>query len=160
MIPWAVEEHLRNQYREYEHHVHAPAETAQELAAAEHVTGYDVAKAVALRIGGELALVVVAATDRVNLGLIEEATGCEAELIPEVELRHLFLPCAVGSEPPFSMFGVPILADDKLLQQPRILFPAGSHEDAVMLDTAEWLASEKVQPISNLGRRALHVVQG
>jgi Ala-tRNA(Pro) deacylase len=158
MMPWPVEEHLRNQYHKYEHHTHASAPTAQDLAAAAHVTGYVVAKLVVLTVGGELALAVVAATDRVNLALLEEATGSEVELVPEAAFAEVFRPCAAGAEPPFSMFGVPIFVDDKLVQQPRILVPAGTHEDAVMLDTGEWLATEKAQPIANLGRRALHVV--
>ena len=42
MIPAMIETHLRERHSVYEHHRHAVAMSAQELAAAEHVTGYRV----------------------------------------------------------------------------------------------------------------------
>jgi hypothetical protein len=32
--------------------------------------------------------------------------------------------------------------------------PGGTHEDAIVLDTYEWMNCEKVQAIANLGVRA------
>jgi len=153
MMPPIVENHLRGRYRHYEPHGHTAAFTAQELAAAEHLDGHKVAKPVLLWIGDNLAMAVVAATDRVNMSPLEEATGCAAELASEDEFAGAFQPCAVGAEPPFAMFGVPIFVDDKLMHEPRIVLPAGTHEDAVVVDTAEWAWCERVQPITNLGRR-------
>lgn len=151
MIPAMIETHLRAHHGGYEHHRHASAVTAQELAAAEHVSGYFVAKPVVVMLGGELALAVVSAADRVSLGVLEEATGSEAELVPEIEFAGRFEPCDAGAEPALAVFGVPILADEKLLQAARIVMPAGTHEDSIVLDTQEWIRCEKVQPIANLG---------
>jgi len=155
MIPAVVDAHLRRWYGAYEHHVHATVATAQELAAAEHVSGYRVAKVVVLELNGELAIAVVAATDRVNMRPLEEATGARAELVPEVEFWQRFWPCDPGSEPPLAMFGVPIYVDHKLIREHTIVIPAGTHEDAAVIDTSEWIWCEKVQPITNLGLRAL-----
>lgn len=154
MIPAIIERHLRERYGSFEHHVHRSAATAQELAAAEHLSGYRVAKVVVLDIGGELAMAVVAAPDRVNVAPLEEATGCAAELVAEPEFSPRFAPCETGAEPPLTIFGVPIFVDDKLLRERKIAMPAGTHEDAVVIDTSEWLWHEHVQPITNLGRRA------
>jgi Ala-tRNA(Pro) deacylase len=154
MMPAIVEAHLREWYRHYDRHVHATAFTAQDLATAEHVSGRNVAKRVLVWLGDHLAMAVVAATDRVNLGHLAEVTGEHAELASEAEFASSFQPCAAGAEPPFAMFGVPIFADDKLLHEPRVLFPAGTHEDAVAVETVEWEWCERVQPITNLGRRA------
>lgn len=154
MIPAMIEAHLRSHHGGYEHHVHASAATAQELAAAEHVSGYRVAKPVVVRLGGELAIAVVSAAERVNLGVLEEATGAQAELVPEAEFAARFEPCDVGAEPALSVFGLPILADEKLLSVPRLLMPGGTHEDAIVIDTGEWIRCERVQPIANLGTRA------
>lgn len=154
MIPAIVESHLRARYRSFEHHIHRSAETAQELAAAEHSSGHRVAKVVVLDIGGELAMAVVAATDRVNMVPLEEASGSAAELVPEAVFSPRFAPCETGAEPPLTIFGVPIFVDDKLLREREIAMPAGTHEDAIVLDTREWLWNEHVQPITNLGRRA------
>ncbi len=153
MIPATIEAHLRSHHEGYEHHRHARAMTAQELAAAEHVSGYRVAKPVVVKLGGQLALAVVAATERVSLGILEEATGTAAELVPEAEFAARFGPCEAGAEPAFSVFGVQIFADEKLLHERKLMMPAGTHEDAVVLDTHEWMRCERVQPVANLGTR-------
>jgi len=153
MIPAIVEAHLRAHHIGYEHHRHASAATAQELAAAEHVSGYLVAKPVVVKLGGELALAVVSAAERVSVGVLEEATGTEAELVPETEFAGRFEPCDAGAEPALSVFGVPIFADEKFLHASRIVMPAGTHEDSIVLDVHEWIRCEKVQPIANLGAR-------
>jgi Ala-tRNA(Pro) deacylase len=153
MIPAMIEAHLRERHSVYEHHRHAVAMSAQELAAAEHVTGYRVAKAVVVKLDGKLALAVVAATDRVALGTLEEATASTAELVPEAEFAGSFRPCEPGSEPPLALFGLPIFVDEKLLHEKRLLMPAGTHEDAIALDTHEWIRCEEVQPVANLGIR-------
>jgi Ala-tRNA(Pro) deacylase len=154
MIPAMIATHLREHHRVYEHHHHALAVTAQELAAAEHVSGYRVAKPVVVRLDGKLAIAVVAATDRVALGTLEEATASTAELVTEGDFSDVFRPCEPGAEPPLAMFGLPIFVDEKLLHEKRLLMPAGTHEDAMALDTHEWIRCEEVQPIANLGIRS------
>jgi Ala-tRNA(Pro) deacylase len=153
MIPAMIETHLREHHRVYEHHRHTVAMTAQELAASEHVSGYRVAKPVVVKLDGKLAIAVVAATDQVALGTLEEATAAGAELVPESDFIDRFRPCEVGSEPPLALFGLPIFVDEKLLHEKRLLMPAGTHEDAIALDTHEWIRCEEVQPIANLGIR-------
>jgi Ala-tRNA(Pro) deacylase len=151
MIPRLIEAHLRQQHQGFEHHVHAEVMTAQELAAIEHVPGRRVAKPVVIRMAGGLALAVVAASERLNLAALEEATGQAAELVEEGEFANSFAPCERGSEPPLALFGVPIFMDSKLEQVPRLLMPAGTHRDAVVLDTHRWMACERAQPVLNLG---------
>jgi Ala-tRNA(Pro) deacylase len=153
MIPIIVEAHLRARHPWYEHHVHARALTAQELAASDHVSGKHVAKPVIVKLGDRMVMAVVAATDRVNLAVLEEATGVSAELVPETEFARRFQPCEPGSEPPLSVFGMPIFVDEKLEREPTLVMSAGTHEDAVELDTREWLRCEQAQPIQNLGLR-------
>jgi Ala-tRNA(Pro) deacylase len=154
MIPAMIESHLRERHKVYEHHRHALAMSAQELAASEHVSGFRVAKPVVVRLDGRLAIAVVAATDRVALGTLEEATASTAELVPEAEFLDRFKPCELGAEPPLALFGLPIFVDEKLLHEKKLLMPAGTHEDAIALDTHEWIQCEEVQPIANLGIRA------
>jgi len=154
MIPAMIETHLKQNFQAYEHHHHAIAMTAQELAAAEHVSGYRVAKPVVVKLDGKLALAVVAATDRVALGMLEEATAAKvAELVPEEEFAPTFRPCEAGAEPPLALFGLPIFVDEKLLHAKKLVMPGGTHEDAIALDTHEWIRNEEVQPIANLGVR-------
>jgi Ala-tRNA(Pro) deacylase len=151
MIPALIEAHLRSNHGGYQHHRHPSATTAQDLAAAEHVSGYRVAKAVVVRLDGKLALAVVSAAERVSLGTLEEATGAVAELVPEAEFATIFSPCDSGAEPPLSLFGLPIFADEKFLHAGKLVMPAGTHEDSVVLDTHEWMRCENVQAVANLG---------
>ncbi len=151
MIPTMIEAHLRQKHQGFEHHVHPEAMSAQALAATEHVSGRRVAKPVVIRMAGDLALAVVAASERLNLAALEEATGLEVELVSEAEFAPRFEPCERGSEPPFALFGVPIFMDSKLEDEPVLLMPAGSHQDAVLLDTHEWMSCERAQPVANLG---------
>lgn len=153
MIPASIEAHLKQSHGGFEHRTHATAMTAQELAAHEHVTGYRVAKPVVLKLDGKLAMAVVAATDRVSLAALEEATGSTAELAREGEFASRFQPCEAGAEPPFALFGMQIFADERFLHEKRLLMPAGTHEDAVLVDAHEWMRCERVQPIANLGLR-------
>jgi Ala-tRNA(Pro) deacylase len=153
MIPTMVEAHLRQKHLGFEHHVHTEAITAQELAAAEHVSGRRVAKSVVVKLDGQLAIAVVGATEKVNLAAIEEATGMSAELVPEPEFAARFSPCEVGAEPPFAIFGFPIFMDEKLERERTLVMPAGTHEDSILLDTHQWMSCENVQPVANLGIR-------
>jgi len=154
MIPALIEAHLRERHPVYQHHVHAAAETARGLAAAEHAIGERVAKSVVLKSNGKLAIAVVAATERLDVDVLERASASHVELVPEREFSERFRPCDVGAEPPLAMFGVPIFVDDKLMRQPTVVMPGGTHEDAIVLDTSEWARCEGVRAIANLGRRA------
>ncbi len=151
MIPAMIEAHLRLKHQGFEHHVHPAVMTAQELAATEHVAGRRVAKPVVVRMAGNLAMAVVAASERLNLAALEEATGQSAELVAEKDFGPRFEPCERGSEPPFALFGLPIFMDSKLERERTLLMPAGSHEDAILLDTHQWMVCEKAQPVVNLG---------
>lgn len=153
MIPAMIESYLRQQHHGFAHHVHPIAMTAQELAAADHVTGKRVAKPVIVRLGGRMAIAVVAATDRVSLSALEEATGVRAELVPEQEFAPRFAPCELGAEPPLALFGLPIFVDERLERVPTLVMPAGTHRDAVELDTNAWMRAEQAQPVANLGVR-------
>ena len=151
MIPATVEAYLRRQHSGFAHHVHPVAMTAQERAAADHVTGRRMAKPVIVRLGGKLVIAVVRATDRVNLAALEEATGDRAELVGEREFAERFSPCELGAEPPLALFGLPIFVDERIERVPTLVMAAGTHQDAVELDTNAWMRAERAQPVGNLG---------
>lgn len=154
MIPAMIESHLRERHGGFVHHHHPAAKSAQKLAATEHVTGYCVAKPVLVKLGDDLAIAVVSAVDNVRLGVLEEATGTPVELAVEREIAERFPWCDPGAEPPLAVLGVPIFVDADLLREPQLVMPAGTYEDAVVLDTAEWSRCEGVQPIPDLGSPA------
>ena len=151
MIPRAIENHLHDHHGGSEPRFHFRAVTAQRLAAAEHVSGRRVAKPVVVRLDGKLALCVISAAERLDLSALEQATGAPARLAAEDEFADLFQPCEAGAEPPLGLFGLPIYVDAELSRQPKLLMRAGTHEDAVELDTAEWMRCEGARAVERLG---------
>ncbi len=113
---------------------HSPAFTSQEIAAAAHVSGRQLAKTVVIKVKGEFALVVVPANDQVNFSKLKEATGTLAELASESEFKDKFAGCEVGAMPPFgNLYHMPVYVSAELGKQDNILFNAGSHSELMQV---------------------------
>jgi Ala-tRNA(Pro) deacylase len=151
MIPEPIDRYLKDHHLAYEHTMHARAIPAQRFAAAEHVSGYKVAKTVVVSLDGRLALAVVDATHKVNLNALRRATGAvQVELVPEDLFADRFAPCEPGAEPPLGVFGLPIYVDATVANQPWIVMRGGTHEDALRIDTRTWLESERARAVQGL----------
>lgn len=120
----------------YELHEHPVAYTAQEVAAAEHVSGYELAKVVVVRAGARLVLTVVPAPHRVDLDKVAELLGVEeAELAREEEFASLFPDCEAGAMPPLgNLYGVDVWVDRALSERPRITFTGCDHRHTFRID--------------------------
>jgi Ala-tRNA(Pro) deacylase len=152
MIPTMIDVYLHEHGLRFEHFVHGRVIAAQRLAAAEHVPGDRVAKVVVVSVDGRLALAVVAASEKVDVAALQEALGArEVHLPPEARFAERFWPCEAGAEPPLSVFGIPIYVDARLARQPWVLMRAGTHEDAIQVDTDDWLLSEQARIVDGLG---------
>lgn len=152
MIPSMIDSYLREHNLRFEHFIHGRTIPAQRLAAAEHVSGSRVAKVVVLSVEGRLALAVIPAPARFNAPALAEVLGArKVEIVPESSFVDRFWPCEAGAEPPLSLFGVPIFVDAELARQPRVLMRGGTHEDAIVLDTDDWLLSEHARVVAGLG---------
>jgi len=152
MIPSTIEAYLQQHGIRYQHFVHGRAVTAQRLAAVEHIPGARVAKVVVVSVDGRLALAIVSALDLVDVQILRRALQArEVELVPEPVFAHRFQPCEAGAEPPLSFFGLPMYVDAELARQPRLLMRGGTHEDAIQVDTDDWLLSERARIVERLG---------
>ncbi len=124
-----------------DHHVkyvtvsHSPAYTAQEIAAAAHVKGKEMVKTVMVKIDGEMAMIVLPASLRVDLYLLMDAFDAErVELATEEEFKDLFPQCELGAMPPFgNLYGMDVFAAEELAEDTEIAFNAGSHTELVKL---------------------------
>lgn len=155
MIPPMIDSYLREHRLRFEHFVHGRAVAAQRLAAAEHVPGARVAKVVVVSVDGRLALAVVSALDHVDVEALRTALrATEVHLVPEMRFAERFWPCEPGAEPPLSLFGVPLYVDAGLARQPWLLMRGGTHEDAIQVETDDWLLSEQVRIVDGLGGTA------
>lgn len=135
-----VEDYLREQGVWFERHVHAPAYTAQELAAEEHTPGANVAKAVIVRADGEYVMVVLPASHKLDMRKLAAALNCDAcRLAEEEEMADLFPDVEIGSEPPMgNLYDITTVVDSHLAEDEQILFAAGSHRDAIAMDFADY----------------------
>ena len=119
----------------YEHHVHATAFTAQQLANAEHLPGSNVAKTVMVKADGRFVMAVVPASTRVDLKALKEMLGVsEARLATETEFQELFPDSDVGAMPPFgNLYEIPVCVEHSLTRDEDIVFNAGTHEDSILM---------------------------
>ena len=153
MIPERIDAYLKEHHPGCEHSAHRRAVAAQRVAAAEHVSGDQMAKTVVVSLDGEQVLAVVAADRKVDLGALALSTGAsQADLVPEAEFEQRFVPCEAGAEPPLRLFGMAIYVDAALAREPWLMMRAGTHEDAVRMRTDEWLDVENVRVVQGLGR--------
>ena len=153
MIPERIDRYLKEHQLAFEHTTHSRAVAAQRFAAAEHVTGERIAKPVVVSVDGVLALAVVTATEKVDVEALRRATGAtHVEIVPEAAFEGRFPACEVGAEPALGLFGLPIYVDAVLAREPWIVMRGGTHEDALRLETAQWLRSESATPVERLGR--------
>ncbi|MCY1044345.1 YbaK/EbsC family protein [Corallococcus sp. bb12-1] len=157
MIPIAIQQYLRRHRVPFERYAHARAVTATELVDVLNVPGWRVAKSVIVKANRQPWIVVVPALATVNLRQVRDILGVHTvRLAAESEFVDHFPGCEVGAEPPFGeLYGLPVAVDESLSLNERLLFRAGSHEEALELrfqDFArlEWpLVASFIHPLVN-----------
>lgn len=119
---------------------HAPAFTAQEVAAAEHIPGRAFAKPVIVNADGRLVMIVLTADRLLDLEKVKTTLGSEdVRLAREDEFAPLFDDCERGAEPPFgNLYGLPTLVDIDLTTE-ELTFNAGTHTETMKISTIEFL---------------------
>lgn len=154
MIPDRIVRYLQSRLVPFARRWHTRAVSAQELAESLHVSGFRVAKTVAVEVDGRLWIATIPAPARLDLDLVREALGAnEVRLAKESEFAGRFPDCEVGAEPPFGqLYGLPVLVDQSLDQDEPLLMRAGSHEETVELSFDNLRALEKpiVAPIARV----------
>jgi Ala-tRNA(Pro) deacylase len=115
--------------------MHSPSYTAQEIAASAHISGKEVVKTVLVKIDGKMTMVVLPASNKIDLGLLKKAVGADmVELAAEQEFESRFPDCDIGAMPPFgNLYGMDVFVADKLTSDEEIVFNAGSHTELIKL---------------------------
>jgi len=143
-----VAKFLKKQKVKFQLRHHPARYTAQEVAAAEHITGEEVAKVVIVRADDAFAMCVLPATYVLDMKRAKKALGAKSvRLATEEEIGGLFPDCEVGAMPPFGAeYNLPVYVEEHLSKDEQILVPAGTHEDSVLLAWADYerLAQPKV----------------
>lgn len=146
MILARIERYLRDASIPVRRLPHQWAPTALEAAEAEQVSGWQVAKTVAVELGsGEEILCVVPAPTLVDLDAVCDATGSrDARLVSEDRLTELFPGCEAGAAPPLGgLWGLPVIFESALQAVDRILVAGGTHDLMLEISTADYLTYEQ-----------------
>ncbi len=125
---------------------HSQAFTAQEIAAKAHIPGKELAKSVIIKIDDDMAMVVLPATDDVDLWLLKQAIGAEHVMLAnEREFKDLFPDCEIGAMPPFgNLYDMQVYVAASLSEDEEIAFNAGTHTDLIKLSYRDF--ERLVQP--------------
>lgn len=126
--------------------VHSPAFTAQEIAASAHISGRELAKTVAIKIDGRLAMAVLPASQRIDFERLQEAFSArQVELAREDEFASQFPDCEIGAMPPFgNLYGLEVVVAAALAEDEEIAFNAGTHRELIRMAYADF--ARLVQP--------------
>lgn len=119
---------------------HKVAYTAQEVAAAQKVTGWQMAKTVVCNCDGNYALLVLQAPVMVDFGRLKKALKCkEVRLASEQEMEKLFPGIELGAESPFgNLHNLPVYVDKGLAGETEMVFNAGSHTETMRIKYADY----------------------
>jgi Ala-tRNA(Pro) deacylase len=131
---------------------HPEAFTAQEEAAAAHVSGWSWGKVVVLKKPDAYLLAVLPAACLIDLtrlkGLVGEA---EVAFASVEEIRAACPGSEPGAVPPFGrLWGMETVLDQMLVDRPALTLPAGDHRTAIEMRTTEYLrlADPRVGPFA------------
>lgn len=142
-----AQQYLREQGTNFEVLSHRATYSAQEMAAAVHVPGDEVAKTVLVKADGEYVLAVLQATRSIRLDLLAAALKAnDVQLASESEFNDLFPDCELGALPPFgSQYGIRTIVDRRLTEDETIVFEGNSHHEAIRMSLADYMQLEKPQ---------------
>jgi Ala-tRNA(Pro) deacylase len=132
---------------------HRRTYTAQDLAAAEHVSGWNVIKPVLVKADERLMLCALPASQRVDLDQLKNVLhASKIELADEPTLGRIFAECELGAEPPIGpLFGVQTIMERSVEDADRVIFQVGTHADAVEMPVSEFKRLARPQ-VATFGR--------
>jgi Ala-tRNA(Pro) deacylase len=129
---------------------HNLAYSANEVAAAIHVSGKQFAKGVLYKADGSYVLAVLPACMHVDEDKLAGAIHAHhVAMAPEQDLDRLFPDCEVGAMPPFGReYGVRMVVDGSLTHFDEIAFQSGTHTDVVKMRYKDYERIESPQVAS------------
>lgn len=128
-----LQAYLRAQQVAYTAQHHHRTYTAHDTALTEHIGDELMAKVVMVVADGQLTMLVLPASDKVDLARVRDIIEAQdVHLAREREFATAFLDCDTGAMPPFGqLYGLPVYVDRHLAANATIVFAAGTHTDTV-----------------------------
>lgn len=139
---------LRREGAQFEILRHPRVFTAQERAAACHISGRVLAKVVVVRddADGWFALAVLPASGYLDIVSLRALTGRpRLHLASEADFGRLFPDCDIGAMPPFGQLygGLDVFVDLDLAGQRELVCEAGAHDEELRMPMSEYLRIEE-----------------
>lgn len=142
----------------YAHTTHSLAYTAEEVAAAEHMSPHRMAKTVVCRSNDSYLMVAVPADAYVDMEQLRLAAGMPSlRIADEADLFVLFPDSELGAMPPLgSLIGLPVYVDREIASQEFIAFNAGTHRDVIHMRFIDF--RRLVQPVIGDFRQRVEII--
>ncbi len=156
-----LEAYLRENQVPFQTQHHPTAFTAQAVAQSEHIPGRFLVKVVMVVADGELTMLALPATNRVDVAHVAVLLDAQSvHLADETGFAATFPDCEVGAMPPFgNLYGVPVYVDKALVEDETIFFQAGTHTDTISMKYADF--ARLVRPtVADFKRHMRAVGQG
>jgi Ala-tRNA(Pro) deacylase len=111
---------------------HPYTATASASAEASHVSANSLAKAVVLKSGEGFVLAVLPASRHIQFEELRKLLGRYVDMANEEQIETLFFDCAPGAAPALgAAYGLKVIVDDSLTQEPDVYFEGGDHASLV-----------------------------
>ena len=114
---------------------HQVVYTAQEIAAAQHIPGRQLAKCVLVDTDRGHVLAVLPAIELIDFKRLKGVLGTKRlSIAKEAKIKERFPDVEVGAMSPFgNLYDVPVVADRALEEAGDIMFNAGTHTDTIKM---------------------------
>jgi Ala-tRNA(Pro) deacylase len=138
-VPVKIKAWLSEQKVRYTTRKHPVAYTAQEIAAASHVSGKQLAKCVLVLTDAGPRLAVLPATQLIDFGRLKALLRVKTvKLAREGDIKRAFPDVEVGAMPPIgACYGVPMVMDRALADGKTLVCNAGTHTETMTLDASD-----------------------
>lgn len=136
-----IARHLEQRGVAYTTHRHPAARSAAAVAKLEHASGIRFGKVVVAIADDHPVLFVMPSYDHLDEARARVALSARAlRLATEEEMARCLPGVDVGATPPLRLWpGIDLWMDQGLSHEGPFVFQAGTHEDAVEVDFADWL---------------------
>jgi Ala-tRNA(Pro) deacylase len=153
-IAATVQRYLDDCGIDYEVVEHARTLSSSRTAEVGHVSGDRLAKAVVLKSEGGFTMAVLPASCHLRLGEIRGYLDRPVGLATEKEVGQLFDDCELGAIPPVGQpYGLEMIVDDSLNEQPDVYFEAGDHMNLIHVNA---IAFQRLTAAARHGRFCRH----
>ena len=134
-----LQKYLTDHHIKYDVIAHQPTMSSMRTAEACRISGDYLAKGVVLRDRSGYILAILPASHQIHLSDLRTQLGDHVDLATEQEIEQLFRDCDRGAVPPVGeCYGLDVIVDASIAEQPEIYFEAGDHATLVHIGQAEF----------------------